>query len=71
MSAITTRILRTTAAAFLAVGALGLAHSVTADTSTKPHHAVVADSAPLTPDQTLLLTDPHGDQNADDVTWGH
>ncbi|WHM37887.1 hypothetical protein [Streptomyces sp. BPTC-684] len=72
MSVLAIRVVRTTAAAFLAVGALSLAHSATADTTTESRRAVAAD--PVTPPLHLVLdptSRPGDNKHPVDVTWGH
>ncbi|MFF4366396.1 hypothetical protein [Streptomyces sp. NPDC001594] len=64
-----TRIAKTVAAAFIAVGALGVAHSFTTGEPTAPHH-VSADG--IGTGTTIPAGQTTGHQsNRTDVTWGH
>ncbi|KJY28962.1 MULTISPECIES: hypothetical protein [Streptomyces] len=64
-----TRIAKTVAAAVIAVGALGVAHSFTTGEAAAPHH-VSADGVGT--GTTIPLNQPTGHQShSTDVTWGH
>ncbi|MDH6576503.1 hypothetical protein [Kitasatospora sp. MAP5-34] len=70
MSMFATRIAKTAAAAVIAVGALGLAHSFTTAKPMESHH--FSASGPALGVTIPLNSTNTGKQSAtDDVTWGH
>ncbi|GHI86606.1 hypothetical protein ACWGF3_21925 [Streptomyces xanthophaeus] len=71
MTVFAIRAARTVAVAFLAIGALNLPHSATADTVTESQHTVVAGSADLPGHVDLDSTGNRGNKDREDVTWGH
>ncbi|MEU9103519.1 hypothetical protein AB0D54_03985 [Streptomyces xanthophaeus] len=71
MTVFAIRAARTAAVAFLAIGALNLANSATADTVTESQYAVVADSAVLPGHVDLDSTGNRGNKDREDVTWGN